>query len=323
MKQSKQKKVVVLGATGQVGRAVVNALSKQGMAIDLLVRRPERHRAFNLYHGLRVRPIQDWHDVEGLTQAFEQADVVINLLADLTAGAENIDQADLVASTQKIKKAIETARVAQVLALSQMGADASNARDPWLYQLGEADAITLTISHAAVSVVRAGLLLGPDDQLSSRFAAQLKRMPVLPVHQPGLVVQPLAVSDFAKALLQVLAATKGQPQKWVVAGDHQLTLKDLAQTVADIMEKPNAMILPMCRFNARLMAALGELAPVQSVSAFQLKTLRSDKVTDVTFSEQFGYAPMSVEQTLAQYLASENVRVRYQSYRQEAGRSFE
>ncbi|MDR9498409.1 MAG: NAD(P)H-binding protein [Hydrogenovibrio sp.] len=320
MSESKQPKIVILGGGGMVGRAVINALSKQGMACDVLVRRPARFRDYRLYAGVRVLPLTSLDDSAFLADAFKGAKAVVNLLADLTAGSETLDEDALIGATQQIKKAVETARVPRVVALSHIGADANNARDNWLYQLGEADAITHTITQAQTTVMRTGLLLGANDQVSSCYEAQLKRMALLPVYQASLAVQPLAVEDFSQALVQVLQRPDRFDKKVTVVGPERMTLKDVAHTVADLMEKDQAIVLPMCRLNARLMVALGELAPIRSASAFQLKTLRADKTADADFEVQFGFAPKSIEQTLATQVAPAHMRERYSAFRQEAGR---
>ncbi|KUJ71171.1 SDR family oxidoreductase [Thiomicrospira sp. WB1] len=320
MAESNQSKIVILGGGGMVGRAVINALSKQGLICDVLVRRPARYRDYRLYSGVRVRPLASLEDSAFLAKAFQGADAVINLLADLTAGPEAVEEDALVSATQQIKKAVETAKVPRVVALSHLGADAGNARDNWLYQLGEADAVTHTITQAQTTVLRAGLLLGPNDEVSSCYQAQLKRMPLLPVYQAGLAVQPLSVQDFAAALVKVMTHPADFEKKVTVVGPEEMTLKDVAQTVADLMGREHAVLLPMCRLNARLMASLGELAPIRSASHFQLKTLRADKTADTVFASQFGFAPQSIEQTLAGLVAPSQMRERYPAYRQEAGR---
>ncbi|MGC9387162.1 MAG: NAD(P)H-binding protein [Hydrogenovibrio sp.] len=313
-------KVVVLGGTGFVGRAVVNALSKSGYEVSVFVRRPERYRDYLLFPNTRLVQLTSLLETERLKTLLKGADAVVNLVADVTAPTESVADDALVQVTQQIKKAIESAGVKRVVALSHIGADASNARQAWLYHLGEADAIMHTIASANVTILRAGLLLGDGDEVSSRFKAQLERMPVLPVANADRAVQPLSVKDFARALVMCLSDATTHGQKIEMVGEERMTLKDLAGSVRDLMMKDDAIILPMCSLNARFMVALGALAPFRSVSAVQMKLLQADLVSDADFASRFGFMPSSVEHTLANYIAPGTLRERYHFFRREAGR---
>ncbi|MDG4812153.1 NAD(P)H-binding protein [Hydrogenovibrio sp. 3SP14C1] len=314
-------KVVVLGGTGFIGRSVVNELSKSGYEISVVVRRPERFRDYMLYKNTKLVQIDSLLDSEGLKKAFMGTDVVVNLTADLTAKTEAVSEKDIVAVNQQIKKAVESAGIKRVVALSQIGADANNARNNWLYNLGESDAIMHTISCAQVTILRAGLLLGEGDEVATRFKNQLNLFPVLPVANASVAVQPLSVKDFAKALVLSIKDTTLFGKKIEVVGEERMVLKDLASLIRDMMQKDDALVIPMCSLNAKFMSFLNAFAPIRSVSKVQLSLLKSDLISDQDFSSRFGFVPMSVEQTLASYVLPTNIRERYNFYRQEAGRN--
>ncbi|MDX1796899.1 MAG: NAD(P)H-binding protein, partial [Hydrogenovibrio sp.] len=71
------KKVVVLGGTGVVGRAVINELSKQGYETRVAVRRPERFRDFALFPGTKLATLSSYDDVDQLKALFADTDIVI------------------------------------------------------------------------------------------------------------------------------------------------------------------------------------------------------------------------------------------------------
>ncbi|AZR82924.1 NAD(P)H-binding protein [Thiomicrospira sp. S5] len=313
-------KVVVLGGTGFVGRSVVNELSKNGYEISVVVRRPERFREFLLFPKTRLVQLDSLLQTDGLKAILKGADIVVNLTADMTAKTEAVVDKELVQVNQQIKKAVESAGVKRVLSLSQIGADAGNARHDWLYKLGEADAIMHTIASAKVTILRAGLLLGDGDEVTSRFKAQLEWLPVLPVANAGRAVQPLSVKDFAKALVMCIDDKAAFGAKIELVGEERMTLKDLAGLVRDMMMKEDAIVLPMCSLNARFMSTLGPLAPFRSVSKVQLQLMQSDLTSENDFETRFGFMPTSVDHTLAPYIAPSNLRERYHFYRQEAGR---
>lgn len=315
------KKVVVLGGTGVVGRAVINELSKQGYETRVAVRRPERFRDFALFPGTKLATLSSYDDVDQLKALFADTDIVIDLLADLTVGTERVAEEDLVKATQQLKKAIELSEIKRVIALSQIGADAGKAENKRLQALGESEAALITMNQTENTILRAGLLLGDGDQASEQICKQLEWMSILPLPNASTVVQPLAIAEFAKAVVSSIENVALFGKKIEVAGEERLTLKQLAELIAELMGKESAMIFPMCSLNARLMLKLGGLAPVKSVSRVLLESLKTDQVSDTDFSSMFGFVPKSVEQVLSSCLLPNTMREKYHYLRQEAGRN--
>ncbi|PLA74020.1 NAD-dependent dehydratase [Hydrogenovibrio sp. SC-1] len=316
-------KAVILGGTGFIGRAVVNELSKHGYEVSVVVRRPERFRDYLLFPKTKLVQMDDLLSSETLGKVFKNVGLVVNCLADLTLKTEAVDESDYVAVHQQIKKAAETAHVKRVISLSQIGADAGDATNQWGYHLGEADAIMHTIATAQTTILRAGVLLGANDEVVSCFKRQLELMPVLPVANSAKQVQPLAIQDFAKAVVACIDNVDAFGKKISVVGEERMTLKELANRVKEMMEKEDAIVFPMCRLNAKFMSFLGALAPIKSVSSVQMSLLQTDLISDTDFSSQFGFEPMSVEQALALYVLTTHQRERYNQFRQAAGRNLE
>lgn len=314
-------KAVILGGTGFIGRAVVNALSKKGYETRVVVRRPERFREFLLYPKTKLVQMDDLLSANLIAKAFQQADLVINCLADLTLNTEAVNEADYVTVHQQIKKAAETARVKRVISVSQIGADSGNFANQRYSHLGEADAIMHAIATAQTTILRTGILLGAKDEVVSCFKRQLDLIPVLPVANASKQVQPLAVQDFAKAVVSIIKKADTFGQKIAVVGEERMTFKALANRVKEMMGKDDAIVFSMCGLNARFMAFLGALAPIKSVSSVQMALLQTDLVSDTDFSTQFGFEPMSVEQALATYVLTTHQRERYNQFRQGAGRN--
>ncbi|MEA1988877.1 MAG: NAD(P)H-binding protein [Pseudomonadota bacterium] len=312
-------KVSVFGGTGFVGKAVVNELSKAGYEIKVVVRRPERFREFLLYPNTTVHTLESYDNAEQLNAAVKDADIVVNLITDRSTGTEMIEQADLTAVTQKIKSATESASVKRVLSLSQIGANTDAPNSNWFGMLGEVDNLMHNVANARVTILKPSLLVGADDDTTARFVTQLNRMDLLMVAQSSTVVQPLWIKDFAQAVVSVIRNESTFDKKLEMAGEERLTLKELAELVAELMQK-DAIVFPMCKLNAKIMAMLGAFAPVASVSKSQLLMLPKDMVTDTDFNTQFGFVPASLEWAVSTYAAPHDIRERYNFYRKEAGR---
>ena len=313
-------RVTVFGGTGYIGREVVNALSKAGYEIKLCVRRPERFRDFALYNGTQVVALTSYEDPEQLDSVLKGSDIVVNLTADRANGTEMVELGDLAHVNQKIKQAVEHAGVKRVLSLSQIGASSNQESNEYLCRLGECDSLMSTTASADVTVFRASLIIGENDETTQRFVKQLNRMDVLMVANGQTVVQPIFVKDFANAMVKSIKNSATFGQKLDVAGEERLTIKELGELVSEIMQK-EALVFPMCALNAKLMAFFGPFAPVASISTSQLQMLKEDLISDADFDTLFGFAPASLESVISVYAAPHNIRERYNYYRKEANRN--
>ncbi|MBN2864378.1 MAG: NAD(P)H-binding protein [Thiotrichales bacterium] len=315
------KKVVVIGGVGFVGRAVVNELSKQGYETTVCVRRLERYREFALFPKTRLAHLPELSDV-ALNKVMAGQDILINLTADMTAGTEALEIDKLVAATQKIKQVADHQGIKRVIQFTQIGADANQASNIFLAALGEANSI-MANTVAKITTLKAGLLIGEKDASTSKFVAQLNRAPILPVANAQRLVQPLSVQDFALALVKTIKKTELAGKKLELVGEERLSFKELAELVAEIKGQEDALVFSMCGLNAKIMAKLGGLAPIVSVTSEQLLNLSCDLVSDSDFSQQFGFEPKSLVATLAKYVAPHTLRTRYNDHRQDAGRNAE
>lgn len=312
-------KVTVFGGTGFVGKAVVNELSKAGYEIKVVVRRSERFREFLLYPNTTLHTLESYENAEQLNAAVSGADIVVNLTTDRSTGTEMVEQNKLASITQKMKSAIESAGVKRVLSLSQIGANNDAPNSDWFGLLGEVDNLMHNIANAAVTIFKPSLLIGAEDDTTARFIKQLNRIDLLMVANSGTVVQPLWVKDFAQAMVSTIKEEATFGHKLEMAGEERLTLKELGELVAELMQK-DAIVFPMCKLNAKIMAALGGFAPVASVSKSQLLMLPHDMISESDFSSQFGFAPSSLEWVISTYATPHDIRERYNFYRKEAGR---
>ena len=79
---AKSLKIVVLGGTGFVGRALVHALQAAGHRVDVLSRNRETQRELGVYENVRTLSTKVY-DAADLTRHFFAADAVINLVGVL------------------------------------------------------------------------------------------------------------------------------------------------------------------------------------------------------------------------------------------------
>lgn len=312
-------KVCVLGGVGFIGRAVVSALTHAGFDVTVAVRRTERYRELALIPNVSIVQISKL-DADSLMGLFKGQNCVVNLLADQTNMSETVEESTFVATTQAIKKAAESLGLERLIQLSQIGANASQAKSNWLRVLGESDAIVHNMASTHTSILRAGLLIGDGDHSTCLYAKQLAKAPFAMIANADKQIQPLWVNDFAKALVACIKSESCFNAKIELAGEERMSLLDLAEWVKHFMGIEKANLMPMCQANAKFMLMLGWLAPMKTVSAYQQKQLTIDLITQQDFASQFGFEPSSMEHILASYILPHQLRHRYYFFRSHAGR---
>lgn len=313
------KKVCVLGGAGFVGRAAVPALTEAGYDVTVAVRRVERYRELALIPGVRLVGLKNI-TTDALVSLFNSHDTVINLYADQSNRTECVEEESFVSVTQTIKKAAEQLGVARLIQLSQIGANASQAKSNWLRVLGEADSIIHNMASSKTTILRAGLLIGEGDNTTRLYKAQLARFPIMMVANADRQIQPLWVKDFARALVVAIKSPSCFNAKVEVAGEERMSVMDLAEWVSGFMGLESAKLIPMCQANAKFMLWLGWLAPFKTLDAYQQKQLAVDLTSQQDFSSQFGFEPTNIESILSSYVVPHKIRQRYEFFRVHAGR---
>lgn len=308
-------KIAVIGGTGFIGRELIHALGEAGYVITAFVRRPERYRELSLMPNTRVR---QW-DLQN-TALLEGQDILLNLVVDQSDVLEAFAPDDFAEMGARLQKMANKASLKRILHLSYVDADSSSKGRGWAKQLADLESAMHGVAAAKVTTFRTSLLIGEFDDTTSRYRDQLKQFPFVPVYGADFQVQPLWVKDLARLVVNTVKNKASFGQKWVTVGDEVVTLKDLAQEVAEIMGIEKPIIFKPCLANAKLLSALGPLAP-KSLHPAQLITLYGDRVADnAAFEAQYGFKPTEIEVALSTYVTPHDMRHRFNFFRKEAGR---
>src|SRR5215510_5863727 len=141
---------VITGATGQVGRATVDALVHRGFRPIALVRGREQLEG--------CTTISDWLASDLATAAIENAAVIIHLAGGLNPADHNYEQANIL-PTQRVARAVRAARTACIIFLSYVGASELSA-NRYLATKARAERL-LWETGVPVTVFRCTHIIGP------------------------------------------------------------------------------------------------------------------------------------------------------------------
>lgn len=218
------KRLVVAGATGLVGRALLDALARRGDSAVALVRRP----VDDLSAELLVRedlmnpgPLPP-HDTVLLALGTTRK------VAGSLEAQEKVDRHMMVA----VAKAAREAGARRVGIISSHGADAESSL-PYLRMKGQMEAEILALGFERCVIARPGILDGPREALDQPMrlgeALALGMMRPFSALLPKSV-RPVRVTDVAAGLLEALEA-RGSGEQILSSAELQGAAKRQAQPV--------------------------------------------------------------------------------------------
>ncbi|MBM3584872.1 MAG: complex I NDUFA9 subunit family protein [Alphaproteobacteria bacterium] len=296
--------VTMFGGSGFIGRHLVRKLAAEGWRVRVAGRDPEG--------ALFLKPMgdvgqialaqADVRDAASVAQAVAGADAVVNLVAILHETPWRTFPAIHVEGAANIARAAAKARVARLVHVSAIGADAES---PAAY--GRTKAAGEQAARAAfpgATIVRPSIVFGAEDQFFNRFAAMARVSPALPVIAGTTRFQPVFVEDVAEAIRRCLADPATAGRTFELGGPRTYTFRELLAYILRVIRRRRCLV-PVPGPLAMLQASVLELLPVPPLTRDQVLMLRTDNVV-AQGAEGFatlGIRPAAVEAVVPEYLA--------------------
>jgi NADH dehydrogenase len=279
------KHLVILGGTGFVGSHLVPRLAADGHRIVLLSRNREQHRELGVLPEVSVRSVDVYND-DALRQQLAGADAVINLIGILNAGGRHTFQRAHVELTRRLIAACQAAGVQRLHQMSSL--KAGQGLSQYLKTRGEAEAL-VKASMLDWTIYQPSVIFGAGDGLVSRFAALLRRMPMLPLARAKARMAPTFVGDVAEAIARCVDSERSdQRRSFELYGPEVLSLGEIVRKIRDAagLRTP---IIALPDSLGRLQAQFAELLPGKPFSLDNFRSLRTDSVGKVD-----GYAALGI-----------------------------
>lgn len=254
-------KVLVLGATGLIGRHVLGALRRAGYAaIGVSRRRPAGETASGwreLDFGSLLTP-QDWlPQLDGVTAVVN----CVGIIRESRAGDfERLHHGAPVA----LFAACEQLAVRRVVHISALGS-APDAATPYWRSKGAADA-DLWQRRLSACVLRPSLVYG-DDGASSILFRTLATLPVLWLPEAQRAqVQPIHVEDLSALVLELVREPGVVPPLLAAVGPRAMRLVDYLGALRSGMGGAAGKVMTPPRPLARLAARVAGLHPASALT---------------------------------------------------------
>ena len=283
-------RVLLLGATGLVGRRLAGVLERAGHRVVLGVR--DRKRVPSAAEVVEVDFARD-HAAGDWLPRLAGIDAVINAVGIVSPAPGQGFDAIHVRAPVALFEACGRARVGRVVQLSAVGAD-PDAETGYLRSKGMADRVLLASGLSAV-VVQPSLVFAPQGA-STRLFAALAALPAVPVPGDGRQqVQPVHLDDLC-ALLVACLEHPSPPARVEAVGPRPLALRDYLLGLRALMGLGPAPVLPVPRWIVRMGSRLPGLLPGPQVDPQMLAMLERGSCGDPSaMAALTGRAPRPVE----------------------------
>jgi NADH dehydrogenase len=317
--------VTVFGASGFIGRQVVQRLAASGAIVRACSRDPIA-AAFLKPMGEvgQVVPLKaDLTDAKAIARAVQGADSVINLVGILYERGRTKFQTVHVEGAKKIAEIAKAAGVKNLVHVSALGADA-NSPSAYARSKAKGEAEVLAQFPEAV-IIRPSVVFGPDDDFFNRFANLARLTHMLPVFvtdgfkpkislkdlefdfdlfgSGGAAFQPVYVGDLAQAIVSVLGRQDAKGRTFEITGPRPIRMKEVMEMVAAAIKRTPA-ILPLPMIAGKMQAFFLQFLPKPPLTPDQMKLLAKDNVASGKHPglHDLGIKPTAPEAIIPSYL---------------------
>lgn len=298
------RRITIVGASGFVGRYVVERLASEGAVICAC----SRHARDAGY----LRPMgdvgqiatfdADISDERALAAVVEGSDAVVNAVGILYERGKQNFAAIHHQGPARLARLAKAAGVRHFVHLSSITADpAAPAAYSRTKAAGE-DAVRAAFAEAVI--LRPALVFGPEDAFFNRFAAMARYVPALPLIGGGATkFQPVYVVDVAAAVAAALSRADAAGKTYELAGPVVFDLKQLFALMLHVIGRKR-LLVPLPFWLASFEAFFLELFPTPLLTRDQVRMLKRDAIArpGAPGLAELGIAPTALELVLPTYL---------------------
>ncbi|ABK43495.1 NAD-dependent epimerase/dehydratase [Magnetococcus marinus MC-1] len=238
--------ILITGATGFVGQALIQQLVSEGHKIRALARHiPARHAPEGVQYVAG-----DIQIPSSLQTAMEGVTCVIHLVGILAEQRHRSFEEIHHQGTLNVLQAAKQAGVKRFLHMSSLGTRA-NAVARYHQSKWQAEC-AVRESGLDYTIFRPSVIFGPGDNFVNQFARMIRFSPMVPILGDGQNrMQPIAVGDVARCFAIALTDRQTLGQTYELGGPQQLTFQEIMENILDALHKK--------RFKLRLPFALLKL----------------------------------------------------------------
>jgi uncharacterized protein YbjT (DUF2867 family) len=225
--------ILVTGATGFIGRALVRQLSDIGYPLRALIRPSPRTPRLPKGVSMEVAVVS-LADERGLRAALSDVDLVFHLASAETQGSQGSLLTADIQGTENLVQAAADAGVDRLIYVSHIGAARASGY-PAFKSKGIAEE-HIRRGKVPYTILRTSLVFGPEDHFTTSLAGLLRASPgIFPLPSGGrTVVQPVWVEDLVTCMLWALEKPESINQVYEIGGSEYFTLRQILEIIMQV-----------------------------------------------------------------------------------------
>ncbi|MCZ2127820.1 MAG: NAD(P)H-binding protein [Anaerolineales bacterium] len=233
--------ILVVGATGFIGRALVRQLDAAGYPIRALIR--PSAKSPRLPKGVPMEiSVVSLADTRGLRAAMRDVETVFHLASAENQGARGSLQTVDVQGTKNLVEAATDAGVDRFVYLSHVGAAPASGYPAFRAKGLAEDAVRA--AKTPYTIIRSSLVYGEEDHFTTNLARLIRAAPgVFPVSKGGrTVVQPIWVEDLITCMIWTLRDERSLNKTHELGGNEFFTLQQIVEIIMDVTRRRRILV---------------------------------------------------------------------------------
>ena len=280
MQKNPGKVACIFGCSGFLGSNIVRPLTRKGWRIIAVTRSPYKNNRLKMYGpvgDVDLEKLSNLFDEEEIRKFLKASSVVINCVGILNESKQNSFEAIHTRFPAMLSR-LCAEYDKSLVHISSLGIEASSATSRYAKTKLEGEKIILETLKNKSIILRSGLMLGTDDKFLNTLASLCQISPFLPLIGQGLnYIQPIAVTDTAKAIVEVLEKEEINNNIYELGGPNTFTFKELMEILLKQIKKKRFLISIPFSF-AKIQAKILQLFPKPLLTTDQVEMLKYDNV---------------------------------------------
>ena len=273
-----KKKVLIFGASGQIGRYCIRRLVKDNYKV-IAVTRNKHQKAYILKTQAPIGYLDieeaDIFNEKKLKKFISDADICINLIGILFEKGKKNTFENIHNKLPNLISKICSDQNKKLIHVSALGLSKAIDSSYAISKLKGEENIKKNLPTA--TIVKPSIVYSVDDNFTTKFMGLLNLLPIFPLYYNGLTkFSPVHATDVSEVIFKIIS-NETYSKSIEVIGPEVISFKEILQKILKAINKKR-LLLPLPLFIANASASIFQLLPTPLITKDQLKLLKYDNI---------------------------------------------